>query len=217
MTLKSLEDFGRTQLSPNFFMRDFLYSEISQIEGIPNIPDDPKLAIEAGTGLCINILEPIQKKLGKVSIRSAYRSQKVNSIGNERKYNCASNEKNRAGHIWDLKDQHNNYGATACIIVNSFIDYYETTGNWTALAWWIHDHIPQYRNMVFYPKFAAFNINWYSGTVDSQIIMSQVPIPDTGKKGTLTRTGWDNFEGDHSDCYEEWLSQIKHHPVTGLS
>ena len=47
-SVKTLENFGRVRLSKSFFMRDFLYSEISQIEGIPNIPDDPKLAILAG-------------------------------------------------------------------------------------------------------------------------------------------------------------------------
>jgi len=40
-------------------MRDFLYSDISQIEPIPNIPDDPGLAIAAGKALCENVLEPI--------------------------------------------------------------------------------------------------------------------------------------------------------------
>jgi len=59
-SVKALEEFGRTQLSKSFFMRDFLYSEISQIEGIPNIPDDPDIAIEAGKGLCESILEPMQ-------------------------------------------------------------------------------------------------------------------------------------------------------------
>jgi len=33
-------------------MRDFLYSEISNLHGIPNIPDDPDLAIEVGKHLC---------------------------------------------------------------------------------------------------------------------------------------------------------------------
>lgn len=47
-TVKALEDFGRVKLSKHFFMRDFLYSEISQVEGIPNIPDYPDRAIEAG-------------------------------------------------------------------------------------------------------------------------------------------------------------------------
>jgi len=44
-TVKALEELGRVQLSKSFFMREFLYSEISQIENIPNIPSDPELAI----------------------------------------------------------------------------------------------------------------------------------------------------------------------------
>jgi hypothetical protein len=34
-SVKALEELGRIQLSKNFFMREFLYSEISQIESIP--------------------------------------------------------------------------------------------------------------------------------------------------------------------------------------
>lgn len=92
-SVKTLEDFGRIRLSKSFFMRDFLYSEISQIEGIPNIPDDPDLAILAGTALCENVLEPIQAQLGHISIRSAYRSCAVNAKGAENKnqYNCSRN------------------------------------------------------------------------------------------------------------------------------
>ena len=66
-------------------MRDFLYSEISQIEGIPNIPDNPDLAIEAGRSLCEEVLEPIQQHFGRISIRSAYRSSAVNAKGAENK------------------------------------------------------------------------------------------------------------------------------------
>ena len=47
-TVRKLEDLGRVQLSESYFMRDFLYSEISQIEMIPNTPDYPDVAIEAG-------------------------------------------------------------------------------------------------------------------------------------------------------------------------
>jgi hypothetical protein len=63
-SVKRLENLGRVQLSPSFFMRDFLYSEISQIEGIPNIPDNPDLAIEAGRNFCTKVLELIQKHFG---------------------------------------------------------------------------------------------------------------------------------------------------------
>jgi len=84
-TVKALEELGRVQLSKSFFMREFLYSEISQIEGIPNIPSDPDLAIAAGKNLCERVLEPIQDALGRISIRSAYRSCAVNAKGAENK------------------------------------------------------------------------------------------------------------------------------------
>ena len=90
-SVTTLENLGREQLSKSFFMREFLYSEISQIEGIANIPDDPDLAIEVGKRLCEDILEPIQDKFGRISIRSAYRSSAVNGRGaeNNNQYGCA--------------------------------------------------------------------------------------------------------------------------------
>jgi hypothetical protein len=159
-TVKSLEELGRTRLSSSFFMRDFLYSEISVIESIPNIPEYPDIAIEAGCQLCQTVLEPIQQQLGRISIRSGYRSTAVNSKGaeNRNQYNCSRNESNYAHHIWDYPDKNGELGATACIVVNSFVEYYEKTGDWQALAWWIHDNIPGYSSMYFFPKLAAFNI-----------------------------------------------------------
>ena len=44
-TVRQAAEFGRVRLSRTFFMRDFLYSEISAIHGIPNFPDDPDAAI----------------------------------------------------------------------------------------------------------------------------------------------------------------------------
>ncbi len=162
-SVKTLEELGRVQLSKSFFIRDFLYSEISQIEKIPNIPDYPDIAIEAGKGLCENVLEPIQDALGRICIRSAYRSSAVNAKGAENKnqYNCSKNESNYAGHIWDVKDSNGCIGATACIVVTSVLPYYENTKNWQALAWWVHDNILGYSTMCFFPKLAAFNISWH--------------------------------------------------------
>jgi hypothetical protein len=202
-SVKTLEDFGRIRLSKSFFMRDFLYSEISQIEGIPNIPDDPDLAILAGKALCEHVLEPIQERLGRISIRSAYRSCAVNARGsaNKNQYNCARNESNYAGHIWDKRDENNHMGATACIIVNSFIPYYERTGQWQALAWYIHDHIPGYSHAQFYPKFAAFNISWHEQP--KKEIYSYVE-----PKGYLTKPGMDNFSGSHDSEYIDFLGEF---------
>jgi hypothetical protein len=104
-SVAALDDFGRIRLSKSFFMREFLYSEIASLHGIPNVPDDPDLAIAAGTRLCTELLEPLQEVFGRIAIRSAYRSTTVNGFGNEQQkagkagYSCASNEANHAGHI----------------------------------------------------------------------------------------------------------------------
>lgn len=215
-SVKTLEELGRVQLSKSFFMREFLYSEISQIEKIPNIPDDPDLAIEAGRNLCEKVLEPIEDALGRITIRSAYRSCDVNAKGAENKnqYNCAANEKNYAGHIWDKKaldekSEQEYIGATACIIVTSFIPYYQEKNDWTTLAWWIHDNVKAYGNMTFFPKLAAFNINWNNNPNNVKFIDSYVENPHTGKRGYLTKEGMDNFEGFHEEYYKDFIRQFK--------
>ncbi|XGV99077.1 MAG: hypothetical protein ACAF41_09085 [Leptolyngbya sp. BL-A-14] len=207
-TVKNLEELGRVQLSKSFFMREFLYSEISQIEGIPNIPDDPDLAIAAGKKLCENVLEPIQDALGRISVRSAYRSCEVNQRGNEKGFNCAENEKNYAGHIWDRRDGEY-MGATACVIVTSFLPYYDRTKDWTTLAWWIHDNIKAYANMTFFPKYAAFNITWHENSNYPKYIYSYAENSHTGKNsGYLTKKDMDNFSGSHQQFYQEFIQQL---------
>lgn len=203
-TVSALEEFGRIQLSPSFFMRDFLYSEISQIEGILNVPDHPDIAIAAGRELCQRLLEPLQAKFGRISIRSAYRSPAVNAKGaeNGNQYNCARNEANYAGHIWDYKDEEGCIGATACIVINAFLPYYERTGHWQALAWWIHDHLPDYSSMYFFPKLAAFNISWHERP--KKVIKSHIHL----SKGILTKPGEPNFAADHRSEYEPMLKEL---------
>src|SRR5215470_19007335 len=116
-SVRSLEELGRVRLSASFFMRDFLHSEIADFYGIPNIPDDPDLAIAAGRRLCEELLEPLQATFGRLAIRSAYRSVAVNAFGNAHHNNCASNERNYARHIWDRRDGRGGMGAMACIVV----------------------------------------------------------------------------------------------------
>ncbi|MEE4346540.1 MAG: hypothetical protein V2I53_07090 [Paracoccaceae bacterium] len=58
-SVRALDDLGRVRLSPSFYMRDFLHSEVAAFHGIPNIPDDPDLAIAAGRRLCADLLEPL--------------------------------------------------------------------------------------------------------------------------------------------------------------
>src|SRR5947208_9014897 len=80
-TVRGLEEFTRVALSRSFFMRDFLYSDISNLHGIPNLPDDPDLAVAAGRRLCEELLEPLQAAFGRLAIRSASRSCAVTAYG----------------------------------------------------------------------------------------------------------------------------------------
>ncbi len=193
--MKALEDLGRVRLSPNFFMRDFLYSEIGNFYGIPNIPDDPDIAVAAARGLCENLLEPLTQAFGKISIRSAYRSPTLNDFGNEKGLNCGSNDYNRAHHIYDRRDEDGRLGATATVVVNAFVDLYDDTKDWPALAWFIHDHLP-YQSMYFFPKLAAFNLNWNEAEERAWIKSYVSP------KGVLTKAGEPGHEGDHSSSYD---------------
>jgi hypothetical protein len=198
-SVRALEALGRVRLSPSFFFRDFLHSEIASFYGIPNIPDDPDLAIAAGSKLCTELLEPLQSRFGRISIRSAYRAPEVNRMGNEKGLNCASNEANFAHHIWDRCDGEGRMGATACIVVHAFVPYYEATGDWEALAWWVHDHLP-YSAMQFFPKLSAFNLNWREAP--ERTIYSYIPP----RKGLLTRPGMANHAGRHEACYSALLN-----------
>ncbi|CAN7423148.1 hypothetical protein [Devosia sp. LjRoot3] len=200
-TVRALEAFGRVRLSENFFMRDFLYSEIAVINGFQNLPDDPDLAIAAGKRLCGELLEPLQAKFGRISVRSSYRSPEVNHFGNINKLNCGSNDSNFAGHIWDRHDAKGRMGATACVIVNRFIPYYERTGDWEAMAWWVHDHLP-YSDMEFFPKFAAFNLQWREDPIRG--IYSFIPP----RRGRLTEPGKPNWAGRHDEAYAAMLEEI---------
>lgn len=196
-SVSGLTEFGRIRLSKSFFMRDFLFSDIASVHGLNNVPDDPELAIAAGSKLCEELLEPLQDAFGRIAIRSAYRSSEVNGFGNEMQsagksgYTCASNEANYARHIWDRRDADGFMGATACIVIPSFWDLFQEEGDWQKLAWWIHDHLP-YSSLYFFPKFWAFNISWHEKPerrIDSYVT----------PRGCLTKPGASNHGGIHND------------------
>tara|TARA_R110002124_G_scaffold120304_1_gene278247 strand:- start:3313 stop:3945 length:633 start_codon:yes stop_codon:yes gene_type:complete len=154
----SLETFGRVRLSRHFFMRDFMYSEISGFHGQPNIPDNPDLAIENGRAFCTTLLDPLEETFGRIAVRSGYRSAALNAYGNRRKLNCAANDNPIECHIWD-RGAGAQAIAGASIVVPWFADQYDQGRDWRDLAWWVHDHLP-YSEMWFFPKLAAFNLSW---------------------------------------------------------
>ena len=159
-SVAALETLGRVRLSRTFFMRDFLYSEIGNFYGVPNIPDKPDLAVQNGKRLCEELLEPLQAAFGRIAIRSAYRSPAINALGNQKGHRCGSNESNFAAHIWDHPDKHGKHGATACVVVPWFVERYENGADWRAMAYWIHNHLP-YSELQFFPRLCAFNIGWH--------------------------------------------------------
>jgi hypothetical protein len=123
----------------------------------------------------------------RVAIRSAYRSPKVNSLGNEKGHTCASNEKNFARHIWDQPDSNGFKGATACVVVPWFADRYANGADWRALAYWIHNHLP-YSELEFFPKLAAFNISWHQNPkrrIYSYIKPAAELVPGAGPDNSL--------------------------------
>lgn len=165
-SVQTLTELGRVRLSQSFFMRDMLHSEIAQIHGLSNVPDDPDLAIEVGTRLCTDLLEPLQARWGTVRVRSAYRSREVNALGNRLQaegkagYSCASNEANAAAHIWDMLDGDKCKGATACVVIPAFWDAHSEPGGWQVLAEWIDAELP-YSTAYFFPTLWAVNIQWH--------------------------------------------------------
>ncbi|MBB3065999.1 hypothetical protein [Limibacillus halophilus] len=197
-SVKALEELGRQRLSQSFFLRDFLHSEIASFYGLSNVPDDPELAVAAGAKLCQELLEPLQMRFGRIAIRSAYRSCEVNELGNRKGHNCARNEANYANHIWDRRDAGGFMGATACIVIPYLVDRMEKGScTWQAMAWWIHDNLP-YSRLQFFPKLAAFNIQWHEKPL--RRIESFIE-----PRGLLTKEGMSNWIGDHSDLYRSVL------------
>lgn len=152
----SLETLGRVRLSQHFWMREFLYSEIGNFHQIPNIPDDPDLAIARGRAFCTSLLDPLEETFGRIFVRSGFRSSTLNRFGNENRLNCARNDYPLECHIWDLPDVP---VAGASVVIPWFADRYAEGRDWRDLAWWLHDHLP-YSEVWFFPKLCAFNISW---------------------------------------------------------
>jgi hypothetical protein len=206
MSVAELSALGRVRLSHHFFMREMLYSEVANVHGVPNIPDDPMLAVEAGRHLCERILEPLRAAFGHVSIRSAYRSGRCNGRCHElykagdRDCWCLDNDYNAARHIWDRRDGDGYLGATATIVLPLYLDYYDRTGDWRSLAWWLFDHV-EFAELMMFGDLCAFNIRWYEGPNDKS-----VSFADHDHVEILTWAAGDNAAGSHAALYADAVS-----------
>jgi len=202
-SVDSLDTFGRVRLSRNFYMRDFLYSEIAAIYGVANVPDDPEMAIYVGKQLCEHLLEPLKATFGQVVLRSSYRSVAINDLGVER-HNCAKSESNFARHIWDRRDHEGLRGATTCIAIPWFTDRYGQGADWRSLAYWIHDYLP-YSELEFFDGagMCTFNLSWHERpkkTITSYIVTKQTLL-----KNAHNDSGFSDWYADFPACVSESL------------
>lgn len=210
-TVADLTELGRYRLSENFFMRDMLYSEVGNVCGVPNIPEDLDLAIFAGERLCRLVLEPLRRAFGHIAIRSAYRSPSLNAHCNKLHEQgvpeswCTCNEDNAAQHIWDARDAKGFLGAAATIVIPAYIDHYERSGDWQSLGWWIRDNLEHYAEVQFFRRLCAFNIRWYEGPSTKSIGYLDPPT-----RITLTKAGDPDFDGDHGHIYADAIGPLLH-------
>lgn len=115
-SVDALESLGRVRLSPSFFIREVLYSEIPSHDGVANVLEEPDLAIENGKRLCEEFLEPLQVTFARACVRSVYRSREVNALRNEKGHNCGSNAQMCA---FQLMDRGLKYGRNAVTSVRN--------------------------------------------------------------------------------------------------
>lgn len=159
-TWTALERLGRVRLSRHFTMRDFLFTEIGAMHGVPNLPDTPDLAIAAGSRLAQDLLEPLVETFGPIDIRSGYRSVALNDHGcRQRPQKMAATEKTYAGHVWDRRDAAGRMGACATVVIPWFARRYAEGRDWRDLGWWLWDHLA-FHEVYFFPVNAAFNLTW---------------------------------------------------------
>lgn len=159
-TWVALERLGRVRLSRHVTMRDVLFSEVAMMHGVPNVPEDPDLAIAAGTRLAEDLLEPLIETFGPVDLRSGYRSVPLNDLGAGLKpQKMAATPKNYAHHIWDRRDGKGRMGACVTVVVPWFAAQYTAGRDWRDLAWWLWDHL-DFHEVYFFPINAAFNLTW---------------------------------------------------------
>lgn len=203
-TYPGLDALGRIPLSDNFFFREFLYSEVAAHYGVKNTPSDCDLAIQAGRGLCENLLEPLNATFGRIVIRSGYRSRSLNDLCNRKKHNCGSSESNRARHIWDERDAEGRMGACATVLIPWFQRRHargEVT--WQAMAWWIHDHLP-YSHLRFFST-GTFNLTWS----DRPIRHAEAKFGKKGEPRTLPTETAESSPGLHRAEYEGFPELVR--------
>ena len=89
------------------------------------------------------------------------------------------------------------------LVIPWFLSQYEETKDPKPLAWWIRDNLPDYAEVIFFPRLAAFNIRWYAAEptkalfYDDGFSPEEILISDPSKADS---------DGDHSRLYPDFPS-----------
>ena len=162
------------RLSENFFLRDFLHSEIADFYGCRTFRTIRNWRSPPARDCAKNCWSRLQRTFGRLHIRSGYRSRAVNEFGNRNKLNCSTNAASAADHIWDMRDAEAAWVRRPAWSCHGSGTGAQHVGGWQALAWWIHDHLP-YASLCFFPKLWAVNIQWHERPAGASAAMRRRP------------------------------------------
>ena len=197
-SVKGLETLGRIRLSDSFFLRDFLFSEISAIHGIPNIPDNPDLAIAAGRRLCAELLEPPNadprrhQYPQRIPLRRAERIRQPAQT-----QQCLERQGLRRTHLGPPRRRWLHGGDR--LYRHPAVRRPVCRRGRLAGTGLVDPRPPALSHLQFFPKLRAFNIQWHERPrkcIDSFI----------APRGCLTKPDMVNHAGGHSNWYGNVIS-----------
>lgn len=124
---------SKTNLSEHFTLQEMEFSATAARKGIKNKAS--KAVIENLTKLCTDLLEPIRKQFGPITVISGYRSVEANkAVGG------VSNSQHIIGQACDFQtfDDHELYGIYDWIVKNKDLKYDQVIfefGSWIHISW----------------------------------------------------------------------------------
>lgn len=86
------------QLSENFTLSEFIKSETANKHGFAEQFQPPDNIVDNLEKLCINVLQPLRKLIGQITVSSGYRCQRLNTaVGGK------NNSQHMTGHAADIQ------------------------------------------------------------------------------------------------------------------
>ncbi|HQR04011.1 MAG: hypothetical protein JSR19_09695 [Proteobacteria bacterium] len=97
---RELDALSYTRISPNFLLRELLYSTESAAMGLPNMPEDPGMVIRSGKALAERVLEPVLERWGRFWITFGYQCRAAIEADMSAAQRAA-NPRGSNPHMWD--------------------------------------------------------------------------------------------------------------------